>query len=78
MPNTLRNSDAMLLAQALQWHTAKADSYIVTVSNTWGSAPRPIGSLLVMNADGHYSGSVSGGCIEQDLIARRQQGEGKP
>lgn len=75
MPNTLRNSDAMLLAQALQWHTAKADSYIVTVSNTWGSAPRPIGSLLVMNADGHYSGSVSGGCIEQDLIARCQQGE---
>jgi xanthine dehydrogenase accessory factor len=75
MPNTLRNSDAILLAQALQWSKAQADPYIVTVSQTWGSAPRPPGSLFVMTANGHYCGSVSGGCIEQDLVTRCQQGE---
>ena len=75
MPNTLRNSDAMLLAQALQWHSEQADPYIVTLSKTWGSAPRPVGALLVMTANGQYCGSVSGGCIEQDLLTRCQQGE---
>jgi xanthine dehydrogenase accessory factor len=65
----------MLLAQALQWHSEQADSYIVTLSKTWGSAPRPVGALLVMTAHGQYCGSVSGGCIEQDLLTRCQQGE---
>jgi xanthine dehydrogenase accessory factor len=43
---------------------------LVTVVQTWGSAPRPPGALLAVRDDGRVSGSVSGGCIEEDLIAR--------
>jgi xanthine dehydrogenase accessory factor len=47
----------------------------VTVVETWGSAPRPPGALLAVRGDGVVSGSVSGGCVEDDLIARIQNGE---
>jgi xanthine dehydrogenase accessory factor len=45
---------------------------IATIVQTWGSAPRPIGSWLAIRDDGQVSGSVSGGCVEDDLIARVQ------
>lgn len=45
---------------------------LVTVVQTWGSAPRPPGALLALRDDGVVSGSVSGGCVENDLIARTQ------
>lgn len=47
---------------------------LVTVVRTWGSAPRPAGSLMVLHADGHVTGSVSGGCIEDDLIRQMKAG----
>ena len=43
---------------------------LVTVARTWGSSPRPVGSLMLMREDGRLSGSVSGGCVEEDLLAR--------
>jgi xanthine dehydrogenase accessory factor len=43
---------------------------LVTVLKTWGSSPRPAGSLLAMRKDGQLHGSVSGGCVEQDLLQR--------
>jgi xanthine dehydrogenase accessory factor len=46
-----------------------------TVVRTWGSSPRPPGSLMVIRDDGQVAGSVSGGCIEDDLIARVKTGE---
>jgi xanthine dehydrogenase accessory factor len=46
-----------------------------TVARTWGSAPRPPGSLMAIRDDGQVAGSVSGGCIEDDLIARVARGE---
>jgi len=46
-----------------------------TVIRTWGSAPRPPGSMMVIRDDGQVAGSVSGGCIEDDLIRRVAQGE---
>lgn len=54
---------------------------LVTVAKTWGSSPRPVGSLLLMDADGAFAGSVSGGCVEEDLVLRyqkRQLGEQLP
>ena len=46
-----------------------------TVVRTWGSAPRPSGSLMIIRDDGQVAGSVSGGCIEDDLIRRVAAGE---
>ncbi len=47
---------------------------LVTVPRTWGSSPRPPGSLMAINDQGATSGSVSGGCIEDDLIDKVRQG----
>src|SRR5690606_27131353 len=47
----------------------------VTVIETWGSAPRPPGALLALRDDGLVVGSVSGGCVEDDLIHRVRTGE---
>jgi xanthine dehydrogenase accessory factor len=49
--------------------------WLVTVLETWGSAPRPPGALLAMRDDGLVVGSVSGGCVEDDLIDRVRSGE---
>jgi len=55
-------------ALALAWHRAGQASVIATVIETWGSAPRPVGSQLAIREDGHMEGSVSGGCVEGAVI----------
>lgn len=62
-------SDAEILQTALDWHTRGRKVAIATVIETWGSAPRPVGSQLVIDADGRFVGSVSGGCVEADVVA---------
>ncbi len=57
-----------LLALALDWHNAGRKVAIATVIETWGSAPRGVGSLLVIDANGAMEGSVSGGCVEGAVI----------
>jgi xanthine dehydrogenase accessory factor len=52
-----------------------ARAWLVTVAETWGSAPRPPGALLCLRDDGLVVGSVSGGCVEDDLIDRVRKGE---
>lgn len=67
--------DLSVLRQALQWSQAGQPVWLVTVLETWGSAPRPPGALLAVRADGQVVGSVSGGCVEDDLIERVRTGE---
>jgi xanthine dehydrogenase accessory factor len=79
----LPGTDQEVLQTAVNWLTSQPDRPValVTVAQTWGSSPRPLGSLLVMRADGAHVGSVSGGCVEEDLLARYRNaelGEGYP
>lgn len=67
--------DLHVLTQARDWHAAGHRVWLVTVLETWGSAPRPPGALLACRDDGHVVGSVSGGCVEDDLIERVRHGE---
>jgi xanthine dehydrogenase accessory factor len=67
--------DLQVLHQARAWRAEGHAVWLVTVLETWGSAPRPPGALLAMRADGLVAGSVSGGCVEDDLIDRVRKGE---
>ena len=67
--------DLQVLAQARDWLQQGQPVWLVTVLETWGSAPRPPGALLAMRGDGLVVGSVSGGCVEDDLIERVRNGE---
>ena len=67
--------DLQVLSQARDWHAQGHKVWLVTVIETWGSAPRPPGALLCLRGDGLVVGSVSGGCVEDDLIDRVRHGE---
>ncbi len=62
-------SDDDILLQAQQWRQAGKGVAIATVIDTWGSAPRPTGSHLVIDAEGNFLGSVSGGCVEGAVVS---------
>lgn len=66
----MESLDLRVLNDVLAWRRAGHAVTLVTVVETWGSAPRPPGALIAVRDDGRVSGSVSGGCIEDDLIAR--------
>lgn len=66
--------DTEVLKKAREWVLAGHIVHLATVVKTWGSAPRQAGSMLAVRKDGRVVGSVSGGCIEDDLIARAQEG----
>ena len=62
--------DLECLKRSAEWVEAGRRVLLVTVVKTWGSSPRPPGAMLAVRDDGHVVGSVSGGCIEDDLIER--------
>lgn len=66
----MEDLDTRVLRAALTWQQAGQPAVLVTVARTWGSSPRPPGSLMAIQGQGLVVGSVSGGCIEDDLIAR--------
>ena len=69
------SDDVAVLTAARDWLLAGEQVALVTVVATWGSSPRPAGSLLAISAAGRLAGSVSGGCVESGLLARLQAGE---
>jgi xanthine dehydrogenase accessory factor len=70
------NDDAVVLEACLRWAAAGDEVALVTVMRTWGSSPRPPGSLLaIRRRDGRQAGSVSGGCVESDLVERYRRGD---
>ena len=74
------SSDSDILNEAEAWRRAGREVALATVVETWGSAPRPVGSHLVIDAEGNFLGSVSGGCVEGDVITEAMDviGDGKP
>jgi xanthine/CO dehydrogenase XdhC/CoxF family maturation factor len=60
--------DDDILQAAAEWHKAGRGVALATVVETWGSAPRPVGSNLVIDSDGNFLGSVSGGCVEGAVV----------
>ena len=71
----MNSLDIDVIRTALDWQSRGQRVVMGTVVRTWGSAPRPPGSLMVIREDGQVAGSVSGGCIEDDLIGRVARGE---
>jgi xanthine dehydrogenase accessory factor len=68
------NIDLQILRQITQWQTDGHRVVLGTITRTWGSAPRPAGSMVAVRDDGLVAGSVSGGCIEDDLIDKARDG----
>lgn len=64
-PDSVR--DPLIIAEG--WADEGRAVAIATVVETWGSAPRPAGSHLVIDADGNFEGSVSGGCVEGAVVS---------
>ena len=67
--------DLQVLKSARDWVKAGHRVVMATVIRTWGSAPRPIGALTAIRDDGMVAGSVSGGCIEDDMVLQVRSGE---
>jgi xanthine dehydrogenase accessory factor len=71
----MHSTDQQILNAAREWLREGHRFVLVTVARTWGSAPRAPGSWMVLRDDGRVQGSVSGGCIEDDLIDRLLNGK---
>ncbi len=67
--------DQQVLDQVCEWLKADESCWLATVVQTWGSSPRPVGSLLTCNRVGQVQGSLSGGCVEDDLLEKLTSGE---
>ena len=65
----MKNSfDEKILDEARDWILADQNVVLATVIQTWGSSPRQVGSRMIVNEKGDFSGSVSGGCVETAVV----------
>jgi len=60
--------DEKILNEAKDWLSIKQNVVLATVIKTWGSSPRQVGSKMIVNSNGNFSGSVSGGCVESAIV----------
>ena len=74
----MESIDLLVLRTTRDWLAAGHRALLATVARTWGSSPRPVGSMMALRSDGRVVGSVSGGCIEDDLIHRYTSANGGP
>lgn len=72
---TVFSTDREIIQTAINWIDTGYQPVLVTVAKTWGSSPRPRGSMMIMREDGIHFGSVSGGCVEEDLVERYRRGQ---
>jgi len=72
----MESIDLLVLRTARDWLATGERVLLATVARTWGSSPRPVGSMMALRHDGRVVGSVSGGCIEDDLIHRYSTAHG--
>ena len=70
----MQSVDQQVLGQARDWLRDGQPCWLATVVATYGSSPRPVGSLLTCNLDGRIEGSLSGGCVEDDLLDKLTAG----
>jgi xanthine dehydrogenase accessory factor len=68
--------DLLVLRTLRDWRVRGLRAVLATVVHTWGSSPRPVGAMMALREDGRVVGSVSGGCIEDDLIRRYTLAQG--
>ncbi len=66
--------DSEVFTKALEWLDRQQTVWLCTVTSTWGSAPRKVGALMACNDQGEQIGSLSGGCIEEDLLEKVAKG----
>ena len=66
----MENLDVLVLRTLRDWLRAERRALLATVVRTWGSSPRPVGSIMALSEDGAVVGSVSGGCVEDELVDR--------
>jgi xanthine dehydrogenase accessory factor len=71
----LQAVDKEVIDQVVQWLETGKSCWLATVVQTWGSSPRPVGSLLTCSAEGTIVGSLSGGCVEDDLLDKLTSGQ---
>ena len=65
----MKNSfDEKILDEAIDWVNVNKKVVLATVIQTWGSSPRQVGSRMIVNENGDFSGSVSGGCVESAVV----------
>ena len=69
------STDVEVLHAVVDWLDSGSKIFLVTVAGTWGSAPRRPGSMMTIHPDGRFIGSVSGGCVEDDLAQQVLKGE---
>ena len=70
--------DHTVLQEAVRWLDQGRKVALATVIETWGSAPQPVGSQLVIDSEGNFLGSVSGGCVEGEVVCTGLQNTLQP
>lgn len=70
----MQSGQQHIISSVLQWLSQERPVWLCTILKTWGSSPRPIGSMMAATLDGEIAGSISGGCIEEDFLEQLRDG----